>query len=390
MPAPSTRQQPSGQHHCRFCNHKLRSAKQRCPACKRGQERAGEVIALLLMTIILGVVAYLLVSEDRPPPAEVYDHESIKLIPMADTRTASEAGNLEAFADHRREKDQLTTPRPILWNEPSQSSLRRPAPAQARPPKAAPLINYQGTGFRQTEEDFPYYVAEKKWNPTTKRYDFYRRGLQGAEVPMRGEARRYFISENQGDYPEPESGCGPTALLNLYIWYSKFGLLDESIRHANPQRYKELKFLQIDRKIQDIQKESRTQHGGTNTLASIVAMDELVQQYSRKPVRLHFEVKKPPLSQDDFTGLSRNYRAGILSVRPKDPASGSLLGNHAVLCIRGDRSGMITLANWGEFSHGRLVNRKDGQWFVPTDESQHELKINNLTVLIPFTPKDGL
>lgn len=67
-----------------------------------------------------------------------------------------------------------------------------------------------------------------------------------------------------------------------------------------------------------------------------------------------------------------------------------LLGNHAVLCIRGDRSGMITLANWGQFSHGRLVNRPDGQWFIPRDPSQHELRINNLTTLIPFTPKGEL
>ena len=326
------------------------------------------------MLAVLGLVLYLLVTEedkfegiyrpDEPPPVETYYDGRSEPAPMA------------------------SNPQPIT-QQPNQAVSGDIIPSRLKAPKTAPLINYRGTGFRQSQERFPYYVAEKKWNAQTKRYDFYRRGMQGAEVLMRGEARRYFISENQGDYPEPESGCGPTALLNLYVWYSKFGLLKESIRHSNPQRYKELKFHQIDHRIRDVQKQSRTQYGGTNTLATIVAMDELVQEYSRKPTRLHFEIKNPPLSAKDFTELSRNYRAGILSVRPKERQTGSLLGNHAVLCIRGDRSGLITIANWGEFSHGRLVNQKDGQWFVPRDGSQHELKINQLTVLVPFTPEDG-
>jgi len=49
---------------------------------------------------------------------------------------------------------------------------------------------------------------------------------------------------------------------------------------------------------------------------------------------------------------------------------------------------LITIANWGEFSHGSLVQRGDGQWFVPRDPSQHELRINQLTTLIPFAPSD--
>lgn len=52
---------------------------------------------------------------------------------------------------------------------------------------------------------------------------------------------------------------------------------------------------------------------------------------------------------------------------------GVLINYHAVLVIRGDTSGKITIANWGEFSHGRLVKRGDGQWFVPDDPKQHEL-----------------
>ncbi|MGB0744367.1 MAG: hypothetical protein ACPGSB_07555, partial [Opitutales bacterium] len=226
-----------------------------------------------------------------------------------------------------------------------------------------------------------------EWNPKKERYEFYRKGTYGREIKKRGDARRYFISENQADYPEPESGCGPTALLNLYIWYTKFGLLEESIKHADFETYKQLKFKEIDRKLLDIQRISRSELGGTNTLAAIVAMDELIQKYSKnKNTRLHFEIKKPPLSHKDFIGISRNYRAGILSVHPKDKRTGKLEGNHAVLCIRSDTSGRITVANWGTYSHGRLVNRPDGQWFVPGNPDEHEMRINNLAVLVPFTP----
>mgnify|MGYP005857582797 CR=1 FL=1 len=249
------------------------------------------------------------------------------------------------------------------------------------------LPNYKGTGFKQETGDFPFYVAEKRWDPKKRQYDFLRKGMQGTESQLRIDARRYFISEDQSNYPEPASGCGPTALLNLYVWYSKFGLLKESVKHSNFKTYKQLKFRQVDRKILDIQRESRTRHGGTNTLAAIVAMDELVQQNAKTPTRLHFEIKRPPLTRSDFTALSRNYRVGLLSVRPKNPRTGRLMGNHAVVCIRGDTSGMITIANWGDFSHGNLVKRGDGQWFIPKDATQQELRINTLTLLIPFTPR---
>ena len=258
----------------------------------------------------------------------------------------------------------------------------------AAPDQTAQKPRYRETDFLQQSGEFPYYVTERRWNETKNRYDFYRSGMSGAEIIQRGNNRRYFISENQGDYPEPASGCGPTALLNLFIWYSKFGLLEESIQHADQETYKQLKFKQIDEKLLDIQRLSRSRNGGTNTLAAIVAMDELIQEHKKRDnLRLHFEVKSAPLNHKDFFALSRNYRAGILSVRPKDKQTGALLSNHAVLCIRGDTSGSITIANWGEFSHGRLVNRPDGQWFIPSDPTEHEMRINSLTTLIPFTPK---
>ncbi|MFP4068820.1 MAG: hypothetical protein ACLFVC_01440 [Opitutales bacterium] len=245
-------------------------------------------------------------------------------------------------------------------------------PAGTRKPELGPAPSFQ--------------TIEKRWNPRKKTYGFFQRSMRGSERILRGDARGAFLSENQADYPEPESGCGPTALLNLYIWYSKFGLLDESVRHSDLRQYKQLKFREIDQRMRALQKRSRTESGGTNTLEQIIVFDELLQSGSRKPLRLHFEIHRPPLATPDFIRLSRNYRAGLLSVRPKNPQTGRIEPHHAVLVIRADTTGKITVANWGRFVHGRLRMRDDGQWFVPDDPTQHELRINHLTTLIPFTP----
>ena len=246
---------------------------------------------------------------------------------------------------------------------------------------------YKNSRFKQASGRAPFYVAEKKWEPREGKYHFYRVGMHGSERVIKNDVRRYFISENQSDYPEPEGGCGPTALLNLYIWYSKFGLVKETIKHSNPKAYKQLKFREIDRIINQIQGRSRSRSEGTNSLEQVLAIDELVQRNSKGNVRIHFEYKQTPLTRNDFLNLSRNYRAGILAVRPKDPKTGRLMGNHAVLVIRGDTSGKITIANWGKFSHGSLVMRQGRQWFVPDDGTQYEMLVKQLTTLVPFTPR---
>jgi hypothetical protein len=232
-----------------------------------------------------------------------------------------------------------------------------------------------------------FYVAEKKWNPETLRYEFYRVGMRGSERILRGNFRRYFLSEHQIEYPVPESGCGPTALLNLYIWYTKFGLIEESIKDPDLARYKQRKFREIDQRLQRILGQTRGPERGTNRLEQVIALDELLGSDAENPVRLHFEFKKPPLSYKDFIRISRNYRAGILTVQPKDKITGEIYDFHAVLAVRGDTSGVVTLANWGSFTHGRLVMRGDEQWFIPSDPEEYEMRIVQFTTLIPFTPE---
>ncbi|MGZ0707926.1 hypothetical protein ACWPKO_06275 [Coraliomargarita sp. W4R53] len=285
-----------------------------------------------------------------------------------------------SFATFQQQRQQPETTDQYIIERPA--SKVTTARTQTKPTYTA----YQNTRFAQSQGDYPFYVAEKKWDNRKQAYNFYRVGMQGNERVIRHDVRRYFISENQSDYPEPEGGCGPTALLNLYVWYSKFGLIHESVKHSNPFAYKQLKFKQIDRIINQIQGRTRSRADGTNVVEQVLAIDELVRKASDDKTRIHFEYKQPPLTRKDFLNLTRNYRAGILSVRPKDPETGQLMGYHAVLVIRGDTSGKISIANWGKFSHGRLVDRKGTQWFVPDDSTQYEMQIEQLTTLIPFTP----
>ena len=363
---------------CRHCNSRLAPDSGHCPVCQQSQSYLKEIIALVLAASIIAALAYLQLGHspqrsdpthaDTPPPER-------EPAPRPDSPPLTP----KRFPLHF--KPVPTAQIPDSPGDPLSDPARRPPTAPA--PQS---IVYQGTRFRQSTGDYPFYTPETRWNAERQEYEFWRKGMHGSEVPLKVDVRRYFVSENQSQYPEPESGCGPTALLNLYIWYSKFGLLKESVHHSNPNTYKQLKFQQIDQKLLRIQRASRTRKGGTNTLAAIVAMDALVQEFSRDTLRLHFEIKQPPLKRHDFTRLSQGYRVGLLSVRPKDPHTGQLMDHHAVLAIRGDTAGMITLANWGDFSHGALVQRKDGQWFIPRDPSQHELKINHLSTLIPFVP----
>ncbi len=363
---------------CRFCNAGMEAGVSTCPTCYHSQGYQKEIVSICITVFVLLCVVFVKVEGF----AFVFSSESIRSVEDRAAETANPS-SLRVVVANRAQY--LTAPSSRLKRPLSLREYRR-QPQSQRVSHAA-SSNYQGTQFRQEPGEFPFYVAEKVWNPKRRVYGFVRKGMHGSESVLRQDARRYFLSENQRDYPQPESGCGPTALLNLYIWYTKFGLLQESIKFSDPTRYKRAKFNEIDRRIVNILRESRNSNGGTNVLEQVVALDEVVQANSRHPLRIHFEVKRSRLTMRDFLDLSKNYRTGLLSVRPKDRRTGRLRGNHAVLVIRGDTSGKISIANWGEFSHGRLVEKADGQWFIPDDRSQHELRINSLTTLIPFVPK---
>lgn len=252
--------------------------------------------------------------------------------------------------------------------------------------KVAEMTPLHNSPISRSEPVYPFYVVEKKWDSRTNSTGFFRVGMNGDECSNPQNVRRYILSENQAKYPTPESACGPIALLNLYVWYSKFGLIKETVRHSDPEKYKQLKFLEIDQMITKARGSSRSLNAGTSHLEQVVAMDTLLNDNSEGDIRLHSVSKNPPLSNRDFTEISIRYRAGILAVQPLDLRTGQLMDGHAVLVIRGDLSGKITVANWGEFIHCSLVNKPDGQWLMPSNPEQNPLKIQLLTSLIPFRP----
>ena len=64
----------------------------------------------------------------------------------------------------------------------------------------------------------------------------------------------------------------------------------------------------------------------------------------------------------------------------------SITGYHATVIIQADKKGYITLGTWGQRYHGVLEERSDGQWFIPKDPNQMELKVIRLVRFIPFQP----
>ncbi len=201
-----------------------------------------------------------------------------------------------------------------------------------------------------------------------------------------GLNRLSMLSEDQSNYPIPESACGPTAMLNILIWYEKFGLIPPLYRDANPRHYKLKLFSEIDRRLIQQSGTFRTEDAGVKNLDTAIVMDSIVKTRTDGALRIHTDIIEAPLTLEDFLETTKNFRSGYLVVAPKDLETGKLLNDHAVVVIRTDRTGYITLATWGQHYHGRLKKCPDGQWFIPQDPKHMDLKIKGLTRFIPFKP----
>ncbi|MGJ8652156.1 MAG: hypothetical protein ACSHX8_02675 [Opitutaceae bacterium] len=236
--------------------------------------------------------------------------------------------------------------------------------------------------------DHDFTVIERMENKQTGNFDYIYRTIHGTERTNHALNRLSMLSEDQGVYPVPESGCGPTALLNILIWYEKFGLIKPFTREAEIRKYKLKLFNEIDRRIYEKSGQKRTEVIGTSNLDAAIVMDEMVQELSDGRLRLHAKLIEPPYTLDTFLDMIPNFRAGYLVVEPKHSRNeGSVFRSHAVTFIRADRAGYITLGTWGKIYRGILKMRGDEQWFIPSDPSQLELKILTLIQFIPFEPK---
>ncbi len=199
--------------------------------------------------------------------------------------------------------------------------------------------------------------------------------------------RLSILSEDQTHYPIPESGCGPTAMLSILIWYEKFGLIDPYFRDANLRKYKLKSFIEIDLRLAKQAGRMRTEELGTLGLDTAIVMDSIVKDRSKGALRIHTDIIDVPLKISDCLDTTKGFRSGYLVVDPKDKITGEFLGDHAAVFIRSDRTGLITLGTWGQHYHGRLKKRADGQWFIPQNQEHMELKVKGLMRFIPYTPE---
>ena len=230
--------------------------------------------------------------------------------------------------------------------------------------------------------DFQIIKSEKSGISTR----YFLQTVKGTERMNSGLNRLSMLSEDQSNYPIPESACGPTAMLNILIWYEIFGLIPLLYRDADPLHYKLKLFNEIDRRLTQQSGTIRTEDAGVKNLDTAIVMDSIVNTRTSGTLRIHTDVIDAPLILVDFLETTKNFRAGYLVVTPKDLNTGKLLNDHAVVVIRTDRAGYITLATWGQRYHGLLKKRADGQWFIPQNPKHMELKIKGLTRFIPFKP----
>lgn len=220
-----------------------------------------------------------------------------------------------------------------------------------------------------------------------KKAFYLRKIVEGVELYNNSIHRLDIVSENQNNYPVPQSGCGPTAMLSILMWYENYGIIKSFHRDKDLREYKLSLFREIDNHLLWQAGVNRTENSGVNILDIAVVMDYMFKSRSKDGLRIHTEVKNEPLKTEDFLRTMRYFRSGILIGMPKDPETGELASPHAMVVMEADKGGCITLGTWGQHYHGFLRARADGQWFIPLNSSQLELKVSRLIRFIPFQLK---
>jgi hypothetical protein len=214
--------------------------------------------------------------------------------------------------------------------------------------------------------------------------------IRGDEVRNNSLNRFSLLSENQYHYPEPESGCGPTAMLNVLVWYQKYGLIRPIFRDADPEAYKLKTFRYIDDRLNQFAGRLRVEVGGSTNRDIAMVMDQIVREHSDGSIRIQTDYAKAPVDMDLIRDTNPNFRAGFLSVYPKHPRTGELMTLHAVTFVRADREGYITIGTWGQVYRGRLRMRGGHQWFIPQDPRYFEMRVHSYIRFIPFRPKEKI
>lgn len=197
--------------------------------------------------------------------------------------------------------------------------------------------------------------------------------------------RLSLISESQNEFPQPESGCGPIALLNILVWYEKYGLIEPLFRDSNSKRYKRRLFAEIDRRIFEKSGLQRNDTAGSRSQDIAMVLDDIVNEQSDGKLRIHTDYYPTPLRLANMLDTMPNFRTGYVLGYPQD-TNGKPSALHAMTLIRADRAGYVTLATWGEKYRGLLRMRDGEQWFIPQNPEQVEIRIVGMIRFIPFQP----
>lgn len=266
-------------------------------------------------------------------------------------------------------------------------------PSGAQPPMGDPVKPQPAAAPIALSEDRgsgPFTVLEASaTGDGTVRFRPYR--MRGEELP-RGNAgaRRRVPSMNQDDFPEPESGCGPTAVLNWVLWMQDQNLLRKPSRAAPERERAKDGFLRIEREIFGLRGKNRSaSRGASNAPEIISAMDRMAHELSDGEVRMAYRQFEAPLRVADLLEFTSGYRSGILIVRVVDDLEKGTFGEyHAVSLVAGDTSGHLMINNWGEQVYGALRHRPDGQYFYSSTNDHPPLKVEMALCFIPFRPTD--
>ena len=242
------------------------------------------------------------------------------------------------------------------------------------------------THASRTPAERDFQIVEREKSKETGKSQYYLRTLSGTERTNNSLNRLSMLSEDQRNYPTPSSGCGPTSMLNILVWYEKYGLIEPTFRDADANSYKFKLFREIDSRLTTQSGTTRSKETGVNNMDVAIVMDTMVRERSEGAIRIHTDTIEAPLKLKDLTDTMQNFRSGYLIVTPKDRKTGKLYTDHAATLIRADRSGYVTLATWGTLYRGLLKKRADGQWFIPQDPTHMELKVHGMARFIPFRP----
>jgi len=287
--------------------------------------------------------------------------------------------------------------RPSKAPDPIQRSYPSPAPEL---PRANPVVVHplsqpppaQELSVRAiippVQTSFPFHTMEMAGLNPDGNPAYISVGRNGTERLLPLADRGWIISEHQSDYRAPETGCGVTAVLDWFVWYQAIGLVPKYSRDADFGTFKRKCFDLIDRDIRLLRGRNRTVKDPANTNELIVAFDDIVSRLSEGRLRLGFSISQSPLGLKTILEQTHGVRAGILVVQVFDGKAprqnwGSF---HAVVLVRTDSTGRVSIGNWGKYEHGRLVSRTDGQWFVPENGAAPIFRVGSLITLIPFSP----